>query len=961
MGSSLNDWQSRLDQHFALLHGQRCAQAVFALEHGLNSGDIDNLAKAVRDDVANRSPSRTHSLAWIVYAAEIGYGYSGDEYWQTFELKTPGWIFRGDRGWLRDRFEWFSETYGGAAPRGPWANHFSIICWPITHAILPLDLQRQLARILYELRHSFSADMFESPATLGEFVAARSWNATSRFQNLAEEPQLIGQIAAALLLQGEFGTSSLLHPAALKRISSDLDRERMARGWLHTARRVAQERATVRGLSFARSGIFSPRSLPHEVRAEVLTLGIEPSIVLRPADSARSSWEAHLDIPDLSQLLIRFPSSREVLTQSRCTVTGSTGRPLARGQCLYGSQQVPLKRWPRYDEVLLQFDKRDPQLEALFRTECLLRPGPLWLFRIASDGLAYEVRNLRVRPAQQYIVVRAGVDSDRELPLVTLGCEGVMAYLLALPEALDSRLESVLNRLGLRQSKSIEVWPAGLTPAQWDSDGHGEWLASERPCLGIRADHSVSAIIASIGSGASIPLVIDNVNPGGISFVELPQLPVGLHTIRFSTRRCGSNVVGPVGDLEVLMRIRESRPWSLNGGPQGPLLARIEPVNPTLEQLWEGRADIAFQGPPGRQLKCSASLHDAITDTSKVVQLPPLTLPVEATTWARHFHRHFQEQRGIADAYDTARACELQFTADELGSFALRCERESTPLRWVLRRMTTGYELRLLNDSGAPGTAQIVRRTFERPHQEETLAGASVYAVPTAGGMYVAKLNCHTATILAPPIVDGFSQIGCNPVLDYSGDTCAALAAAWSDAELWTAAKPSGNMFSVTRQLIVRLAILRQSMRLLCGDEWATTEAEFVDGATSLGYLQRAVWKAGHEAEIAERLRKNCSSLSTADMLTRIRETAWVARFLEGPDSQIHDTAFDWLAEFVLRVVSDPAEVKQWAAGRLDEGTSYLIQHPTFVRAARFLVVITDKELNSNGFSHELYASWRWR
>lgn len=957
----LDEWQTRLSQHFSLLHQQRGEQPLFALEHGLECAEIADLANAARSYVATWSPSRMHSLVWIVYAAEVGYGYSGDEYWQSFEAKTPGWSFRGDRGWLRDCFEWFRDAFGGAAPKGPWANHFTIICWPITHSILPLDLQRQLARILYELRHSFSADMFESPATLGHFIAAHSWNATSRFQNLAEEPQFIGQIAAALLLQGEFGTSSLLHPTALKRISSDLDRERVARGWLHTARRVAQERATVRGLSFARSGMFSPRSLPHEVRAEVLTLGIEPSIVLRPADSTRSSWEAHLDIPDLSQLLIRFPSSREVLTQSRCTVTGSTGRPLARGQCLFGSQQVPLKRWPRHDEVLLQFDKRDPQLEALFRTECLLRPGPLWLFRIASDGLAYEVRNLRVRPAQQYIVVRAGAVTDPELPLVTLGCEGVTGHLLALPEALDSRLEPVLNRLGLRQSKSIEVWPAGLTPAQWDSDGHGEWLASERPCLGIRADHSVSAIIVSIGMGASMPLAIDNVNPGGISFIELPQLPVGLHTIRFSTRRCGSTAVDPVGDLEVLMRIRESRPWSLNGGPQGPLLARIEPVNPTLEQLWEGRADIAFQGPAGRQLKCSASLHDTITETGKVVQLPPLTLPVETTTWARHFHRHFQEQKGIADAYDTARACELQFTADELGSFALRCERESTPLRWVLRRVTSGYELRLLNDSGAPGTAQIVRRSFERPHQEETLASASVYAVPAAGGMYVAKLNGHTATILAPPIVEGFAQIGCKPVLNYSGDTRAVLAAAWSDAELWTAAKPSGHMFSITRQSIVRFAILRHSMRLLCGDEWAKTEDEFLDGAKSLGYLQRAVWKAGHEAEIAERLRKNCTSLSTADMLTRIREMAWVAKFLEGPRSQIHDTAFDWLGEFVLRVVSDPAEVKQWATRRLDEGTSYLLEHPTFVRAARFLVVITDKELNSKGFSHELYASWRWR
>lgn len=961
MSPSLDDWQTRLDQHFSHLHQQRGTRALFALEHGLESSEIDDLAMAVRAQVAARSPSRAHALAWIVYAAEVGYGYSGDEYWQTFEMKTPGWIFRGDRGWLRDCFQWFHETFGGAAPSGPWANHFSIICWPITHAILPCDLQRQLARILYELRHSFSADLFESPTTLGEFVAARSWNATSRFQNLAEEPQLIGQIAAALLLQGEFGTSAFLHPAALRRISADLDRERMARGWLQTARQVAQERATVRGLSFARGGMFSRQPQPHEARAEVRALGIEPRLVLRPTDNSRKSWDVSLEIPDLSQLLLRFPKAREVLTQSRCTVTGSAGRPLARGQCLYGSQRVTLARWPRHDEVLIQFDKRDPQLEALLRTECLIRPGPTWLFRIASDGLAYEVRNLRVRPGEQYVLARAGVGVIADVPSVSLSCEGMSAVFLALPAILDVHWEANLQQLGLKQAKTIEVWPAGLTPAQWDSDGHGEWLASERPCLGIRADYSVSAIVVTIGSGLDSPLVLDNTHPGTVSFVELPQLPVGLHTIRFSTRRANSTVVDPVGDLEVLMRIRESRPWSQSGSPQGPLLARIEPINPTLEQLWDGQAEIAFQGPTGRQLKCTASLLDSVKEHAKVKSLPPLSLPVDASAWSRHFNRHFRDDRGIAAEYDTARACELRFAADELGAFTIRCERELTPLRWVLHYRGTGYELRLLNDSGASVPACIARRFFESPHTEETLSASPMYSVPPSGGMYIARLSGQLAAIIAPPVIQGLGQLGCNPIVDYPADVNAALSTAWQDAELWSSAKASGHMFSTTRQRDVLMATERYVMRRLCGDEWTRLEAAYYDGSKSLAYLQRAVWKANHEAEIAERLRQKYAAMSTLDMSARIREMEWVARFLEGPGSQVHDSVFEWLAEFVLRVASDPAEVKHWAGNRLDEGTKYLLQFPTLVRAARFLVVTVDRQLNEPSLSHELYGSWRWR
>jgi len=932
------------------------------LEHGLSQPDIETLQSAVRGHIATKAPSRLHSLAWIAYSAEIGYWYSGDEYWQTFETMTPGWASRGDRSWLRECYQWFHRELGGAAPTGTWAEHFSIICWPITHAILPRDLQRQLARILYELRHSFSADLFESPQVLGEFIASRSWNASSRFQNLAEEPQLIGQIAAALLLQGGFGTDAFMHPGTMTRISADLDRERMARGWLRSARDAAQERATVRGLLLARCGsTLSSRLQPHEARAEIAALGIKPRLVLRPSNRANSSWDAFLDIPDLSQLLIRFPKVRDVLTQSRCTVAGSAGRPLARGQCLYGSQRVNLARWPQQDEVLLRFDRRDVQLEALLRTECLIRPGPIWLFRIASDGLAYEVRNLRVRPGERYLLLRAGSIDNLGVPPVSLACEGVSAVSIALPEVIDAEWESQLRRLGLTQSKTIEVWPAGLAPSQWNDDGYGEWLASERPCLGVRTDHCVSAIVVSIGSGLSTPLTLDNVEPGDVAFVELPQLPVGLHTIRFATRRIGSDAVDSLGDLEVLMRIRESRPWSQSDGPQGPLLARIEPPRPTLEQLWERRAEISVQGPLDRQLRCTVVLIKSGTENEKAKTLPSLSLPVDASTWDRHFNRHLRDDRTMAAAYDTASSCELRFAADELGTFTLRCERDSTPLRWILRHRDCRYEVQLLNDSGASAPVQIALRHFEHPDREEALADDVILQVPDSGGMFIARQSDQTAAIIAPPVVTGLQQLGCNPIVDYPQDVSLALSHAWQDAELWNAAKATGQVFSITRQREVLAAIQRYIIERLCGNEWIKIEDAFYVGERSLAYLQRAVWTAGYEAEITQRLRQRLPTMNSVDISSCIREMEWVVRFLECADARLHDSVIEWLAEFALRVASDPAEVKNWSGDRLSEGIDYLLKYPTFIRAARFVVVILDKELNATTGSQELCASWRWR
>ena len=249
-------WHTRLAEHFRQLRTTRQAgggdRPVFALEHGLNGTEVDELATAIHDQISSQPPVKGHSLPWIVYAAELGYRYSGDEYWQTFESETPGWTEYGDRDWIRTCFRKFCSEFGGAKPSGRWAEQFSIICWPITHAILPKDLQQQFARILYELRDSFSAELFESPSILGSFIADRSWNASSRFQNLAEEKVLVGQIAAALLNQEKLGAGSLVHPATLLRISRDLDRERRAREWLRVARRFAQERAHIHGLSQGR-------------------------------------------------------------------------------------------------------------------------------------------------------------------------------------------------------------------------------------------------------------------------------------------------------------------------------------------------------------------------------------------------------------------------------------------------------------------------------------------------------------------------------------------------------------------------------------------------------------------------------------------------------------------------------------------------------------------------------------
>ena len=103
--------------------------SVYALEHGLNADERGHLCTEILSQISHSGPKDSHYLSWVVYATEIGYSYSGNEYWQTFESRTPGWSDYGNRNrnWLREAFERFEQEYNGVKPSGIWADHFSII------------------------------------------------------------------------------------------------------------------------------------------------------------------------------------------------------------------------------------------------------------------------------------------------------------------------------------------------------------------------------------------------------------------------------------------------------------------------------------------------------------------------------------------------------------------------------------------------------------------------------------------------------------------------------------------------------------------------------------------------------------------------------------------------------------------------------------------------------------------
>ncbi len=184
MNVTLEKWQQRLEEHFSQLAFKKADSAApfFALEHGLNEDELQEIGSLLRERLSLGLRLEPHWLLWVVYATEIGYIYDGEEYWNTFEEFTPRWSDRGSRSQLRLWFSKFRTKFRAVTPSGPWAEWFSIIAWPITHAVLPKYLQWQFAKALYDLRYRLVGLQALSPTAVGELLASNTWDASTRFQ-----------------------------------------------------------------------------------------------------------------------------------------------------------------------------------------------------------------------------------------------------------------------------------------------------------------------------------------------------------------------------------------------------------------------------------------------------------------------------------------------------------------------------------------------------------------------------------------------------------------------------------------------------------------------------------------------------------------------------------------------------------------------------------------------------------
>ncbi|WP_231420634.1 hypothetical protein [Sphingomonas sp. Leaf205] len=931
MSADLDLTQKKLEGHFAALAAGRTERGlpVFAFEHGLGTEELSEVSVSLKAALRTNPRLARHWLVWVVYATEQGYDYDGDEYWHTFERRMPLW----DRGWrpaLRGWFERFHKTYGGLVPVGRWANFFSIIAWPITHALLPKDLQGQLARALYGLRYNLVSRLDQSPADVGRYLARMARGGSSRFDNFLEQEELVGRIVLGLLDHRTADGDGAILPQALARIVGDLEKARNARQWLHDTRK-AVESARMRGVA---------RNAPEHI-ASALTNGggqserrpsIRPSLSLRR--TAVEEWTLIVELPGLQQVADLSPELGDFLSRTRCSIAGASGlRP--PGWLLDGAQRRALDAWPPTDQPVLQFQAPYLSLDHLLASEGHISKGPHWLFRVGSDGEAVEVIGRMVRPGRTYVLVSQLNLPDLSFAAPTsLRCRGAQAIQFEVPQALSAEQVKEITAAGLSVAQTIRVWPVGLSARGWDGEGTTEWLETECPCFAISHDHPVAEYEFRLGTGPGLRVAA---KPAGVpTFIRLQLLPAGNHVLSVRVIRDPASGVTP-HPVEgwISLSVRPPNPWV--GGTIGHsgLIASSEPPEPTLDEFWEGLSQLDVLGPAGRQVSVCVELLDGTGSRIAIEQVANLTLPLGPDTWRTAFVG-FERREKDPWGYLAASSGRILVDGEELGTVRIPLQRDASPVRWAWRSTSKSTQLRLINDHGGEAPVRVSFRSFADPLEEvpiKTEDAEAGFEPSTPGGLFTASYG----EVLVPLVVGvrkvdgGLAGLLVEPdfttVRRTRGDALAILRAiiAWSDT------RQVGALASERRERVV--SRLKECLYyVMCSAKWANAEVALRESAVKDAAVEAMLDCFDKKRVFAVVLARDAVKFARMPENVRLREFAALAHRYAVAPGITSKPALD-LSDVLDRGVrlSEP---------ELESMIGHLWDHPALTAGARLIQLL---------------------
>ena len=185
------------------------------------------------------------------------------------------------------------------------------------------------------------------------------------------------------------------------------------------------------------------------------------------------------------------------------------------------------------------------------------------------------------------------------------------------------------------------------------------------------------------------------------------------------------------GSLVVTVRDPQVRPDGATAGEGIRMLS--DPAQPTLSDLWDGRAAISIDGPSSRSATLTVTL---LSDTGEKLSeiARDINLPVTPEGWSRTAAGIRADQR-FKGHYDDTQTAQVTVSQSGIGFASLTCDRGFQPLRWHITRGRDGSHVARLIDrtDGAQATVEL----FEvgEPLVPVPCSPSGDIAVPARGGL----------------------------------------------------------------------------------------------------------------------------------------------------------------------------------------------------------------------------------
>lgn len=812
---SLNEWQKHAIAHFTTLSNSKKEKKlpVFALEHCFSNVHIELITNLLIKDFVKNGFNRSYWLLWVIYSTEIGYTYTGEEYWQSFKERIQNWDQK-NREDIRWSFKEFTRRFEGLRPTGAWANQFSIIALPITHAILPRDLQSHFASLLFFCRYKLRQISFANPENIGKLLNANSFvSNSSRFQNFLQQEELVGRIALSLLdTNAAVPSFELIHEQTLKRIVNDLELKRNAKEWVRETRKEITPKILGTVSSFANQS---------SSQVEAKELAPQRDLLLKPKlklyQTEKKKWSVIIEIPQITDSS-DYPELGQLLKRTRFQLAGVQGNWHPAESLLYGSLKKRFTKWPDTTR-LIKFEQQHFLLEKLLEEKFTLTEEP-WLFRINADGTASEIEGKFLRPGRKYIAI---YNDQNQIPAelqheVSIDCSNISAREILVPKVVSDDLEATYKSLGFEVFKTLSIWPAGLYPRGWDGEGTSEWLTTESPCFGIIHDYDVNEIQVKI---ASETITIQPKRAGEATFIKIAPLPPGQHFLSIKPK---SRIVSASEGLHRL-DVREPVIWTPGSILYNGLTAILDPNDDNFDSFFHGKTNLKLNAPLNSIVSIKIEFFLG-TDIIETYNSQPINLPFNDEKL-----KIIRSQIEKRENYGIAEKARLTVSCEDIGKREFILTRNVKPFRWVNLSKGDNKSIRLIDEIDSSDEKDTFFYDILKPDtpislSEKDFSGTT--DVKNYNGLFWAKKqNYEHGIILSDSATRAkdlkFLSISpkLNPSIDFDLLSFLKIIQAWYNAQ-------STSFITQIHLAKVISVLVGKLYGELCGALWAQHEADFI-------------------------------------------------------------------------------------------------------------------------------------